>query len=134
MRCSPQQALAALAEIDRCLRCSGTWLDAGEIDQLARLRGGAPDRLSVAIAQADAGKKGERRCVRCSAKMRVVTLEKGHNVQIAGGPRLTVHGDSDQLEQLLINLVRNAIDAVRETNGGVRVGWQRLPGSSPARR
>src|SRR5436190_3457269 len=63
---------------------------------------------------------------------RVVTLEKGHNVQIAGGPRLTVHGDSDQLEQLLINLVRNAIDAVRETNGGVRIGWQRLPGSSPA--
>jgi two-component system nitrogen regulation sensor histidine kinase NtrY len=62
---------------------------------------------------------------------RVVTLEKGHNVQIAGGPRLTVQGDSDQLEQLLINLVRNAIDAVRETGGGVRVGWQRLPGSSP---
>src|SRR3982750_2767450 len=49
---------------------------------------------------------------------RVVTLEKGHNVQIAGGPRLTIQGDSDQLEQLLINLVRNAIDAVRETNGG----------------
>src|SRR3954463_14193243 len=63
---------------------------------------------------------------------RVVTLEKGHNVQIAGGPRLTIHGDSDQLEQLLINLVRNAIDAVRETNGSVRVGWQRLAGSSPA--
>jgi len=63
-------------EIDRCLKCSGTWLDAGEIDQLARLQGGAPDRLSAAIAQADGGRKGERRCVRCSARMRVVTLEK----------------------------------------------------------
>src|SRR5919202_5126596 len=41
---------------------------------------------------------------------RVVTLEKGHDVQIAGGPRLTVHGDSEQLEQLLSNLVRNALD------------------------
>jgi two-component system, NtrC family, nitrogen regulation sensor histidine kinase NtrY len=63
---------------------------------------------------------------------RVVSLEKGHNIQIAGGPRLTVQGDSDQLEQLLINLLRNAVDAVRETGGAVRVGWQRLPGSSPA--
>ena len=62
---------------------------------------------------------------------RVVTLEKGHNIQIAGGPRLSIQGDSDQLEQLLINLLRNAVDAVRETGGSVRVGWQRLPGSSP---
>src|SRR6185503_3796731 len=60
---------------------------------------------------------------------RVVTLEKGHNIRIAGGPRLTIQGDSDQLEQLLINLIRNAVDAVRETGGAVRVGWQRLPGS-----
>lgn len=62
---------------------------------------------------------------------RVVTLEKGHNIEIAGGPRLRVQGDADQLEQLLINLLRNAMDAVRETGGAVRVGWQRLPGSSP---
>ena len=62
---------------------------------------------------------------------RVVSLEKGHNIQIAGGPRLAVQGDSDQLEQLLINLLRNAMDAVRETGGGVRVGWQRVQGSSP---
>ena len=60
---------------------------------------------------------------------RVATLEKGHNIQIAGGPKLTIQGDSDQLEQLLINLIRNAVDAVRETGGAVRVGWQRLPGS-----
>jgi Zn-finger nucleic acid-binding protein len=63
-------------EIDRCMKCAGTWLDAGEIDQLARLQGGMPDRLSAAIANADGGKKGERRCVRCSARMRIVTLEK----------------------------------------------------------
>src|SRR6187399_474393 len=62
---------------------------------------------------------------------RVVTLEKGHNIQIAGGPRVAIQGDGDQLEQLLINLLRNAVDAVRETGGSVRVGWQRLPGSSP---
>jgi nitrogen fixation/metabolism regulation signal transduction histidine kinase len=62
---------------------------------------------------------------------RVVALEKGHNIESAGGPRLTIQGDSDQLEQVLINLLRNAVDAVRETGGGVAIGWQRLPGSSP---
>jgi signal transduction histidine kinase len=62
----------------------------------------------------------------------VVTREKAHRIQVSPGPRLMVQGDSDQLEQLLINLIRNAVDAVRETGGPVRVGWQRLPGSSPA--
>jgi nitrogen fixation/metabolism regulation signal transduction histidine kinase len=62
---------------------------------------------------------------------RVVALEKGHNIQNAGGPRLTIQGDGDQIEQVLINLLRNAMDAVRETGGGVQIGWQRLPGSSP---
>jgi two-component system, NtrC family, nitrogen regulation sensor histidine kinase NtrY len=63
---------------------------------------------------------------------RVVTFEKAHHIQVAPGPRLTIQGDSDQLEQLLINLIRNAVDAVRETGGSVKVGWHRLPGSSPA--
>ena len=62
---------------------------------------------------------------------RVVTLEGADHIAVAPGPRLTSQGDSDQLEQLLINLLRNAVDAARETGGGVRVGWQRLPGASP---
>jgi signal transduction histidine kinase len=36
-----------------------------------------------------------------------------------------VQGDNVQLEQLLINLVRNAVDASMETGGGVEVGWNR---------
>jgi signal transduction histidine kinase len=62
---------------------------------------------------------------------RVVTLEKAHHIKVAAGPRLTIQGDADQLEQLLINLIRNAVDAARETSGGVTVGWQRLPGVVP---
>ncbi len=62
---------------------------------------------------------------------RVVTLEKAHQISLASGPRLTIQGDGDQLEQLLINLIRNAVDAVRETGGAVSVGWQRLSGSYP---
>jgi nitrogen fixation/metabolism regulation signal transduction histidine kinase len=62
---------------------------------------------------------------------RVATLEKAHHIRLAPGPRLTIQGDVDQLEQLLINLIRNAVDAVRETGGGVTVGWQRLPNANP---
>ena len=62
---------------------------------------------------------------------RVVMLEKAHLISLAPGPRLTIQGDVDQLEQLLINLIRNAVDAVRETGGGLTVGWQRLAGSVP---
>ena len=35
--------------------------------------------------------------------------------------RSTIQGDRDQLEQLLINLLRNAVDASLETGGGVTV-------------
>jgi two-component system, NtrC family, nitrogen regulation sensor histidine kinase NtrY len=62
---------------------------------------------------------------------RVVTLENAHHIGVAGGPRITITGDADQLEQLLINLLRNALDAARETGGGVTVGWQRLPYATP---
>ena len=62
---------------------------------------------------------------------RVVELEKGHHIAINAGPRLTIQGDRDQLEQLLINLIRNAVDAVRETGGGVTVGWDRVISTSP---
>jgi nitrogen fixation/metabolism regulation signal transduction histidine kinase len=63
---------------------------------------------------------------------RVATLEEAHRIQVVRGPALTVQADGDQLEQLLINLIRNAVDAVSETGGSVRVGWHRVAASSPA--
>ena len=60
---------------------------------------------------------------------RVVTLEKGHEINLRPGPPLRVQADGDQLEQLLINLIRNALDAVRETGGSVTVGWDRVTAS-----
>jgi two-component system, NtrC family, nitrogen regulation sensor histidine kinase NtrY len=55
---------------------------------------------------------------------RVAGLETRVRVSIIPGPELTVHADADQLEQLLINLVRNAADASLVTGGGVRIGWR----------
>jgi signal transduction histidine kinase len=40
---------------------------------------------------------------------------------------LTVFADADQLEQVVINLIRNAVDASIETGGGVTVTWDSCP-------
>ncbi|PYS94818.1 MAG: PAS domain-containing sensor histidine kinase, partial [Acidobacteria bacterium] len=55
---------------------------------------------------------------------RVAGLETRVRVEVAAGAEQTVSADADQLEQLLINLVRNAADASLVTNGSVRVGWR----------
>ena len=62
---------------------------------------------------------------------RVARLDQRRPVAIDGGPDLTIEADADQIEQLLINLLKNAIDAASETAGGVSVGWSRVPGSMP---
>jgi nitrogen fixation/metabolism regulation signal transduction histidine kinase len=62
---------------------------------------------------------------------RVVAFEKPHQIEVAAGPAVMIQGDPDQLEQLLINLIRNALDAAAETGGRVQIGWQRGAGSSP---
>ena len=59
---------------------------------------------------------------------RVVSLETRIHVELVPGPEMTIRADGDQLEQLLINLLRNAVDASLETGGGVRVGWRRSIG------
>jgi signal transduction histidine kinase len=56
---------------------------------------------------------------------RVVALETRLPVRIDAGDDIEIRADGDQLDQLLINLVRNAVDASLETGGGVCVGWQR---------
>src|SRR5689334_16688445 len=59
---------------------------------------------------------------------RVASLETRLPVNVAGGPDVLVRGDDVQLEQLLINLVRNAVDASMETRGSVDIGWQQKNG------
>src|SRR5262249_53088635 len=54
---------------------------------------------------------------------RVVGLETRMSIALERGPELTIQADGDQIEQLLINLVRNAVDASLENGGGVRVHW-----------
>jgi two-component system, NtrC family, nitrogen regulation sensor histidine kinase NtrY len=55
---------------------------------------------------------------------RAAALETRLTVDVVDGPAVTVAGDADQLDQVLINLVRNAADAALETGGGVRIRWR----------
>ena len=54
---------------------------------------------------------------------RVVGLDSRAPVTLDRGPAVSLRADPDQIEQLLINVVKNAIDAAVETGGGVEVGW-----------
>jgi nitrogen fixation/metabolism regulation signal transduction histidine kinase len=56
---------------------------------------------------------------------RAVSFETRLAVKVNEGPPMTVQGDPDQLEQVLINLLRNAADASLTTKGSVEVGWRR---------
>lgn len=58
---------------------------------------------------------------------RVASLERRVPVAVSAGPEVQLFADRDQLEQLLINLLRNAADAVLELN---RSSLE-TPGSSP---
>jgi two-component system nitrogen regulation sensor histidine kinase NtrY len=64
---------------------------------------------------------------------RVASLETRVRVVIESGPALTIEADADQLEQLLINIVRNAADATLELHGqgeppAVELSWSIVGG------
>ncbi|MFZ0060943.1 MAG: ATP-binding protein [Pyrinomonadaceae bacterium] len=68
-----------------------------------------------------------------SLVQRVASIETRLPVRVAAGPDLMVKGDDAQLEQLLINLIRNAVDASMETGGAVDVGWSQDNGQVEVR-
>ena len=103
-------------DLARGMRVIGSRTDAltrftGAYAQLARL----PDPQKRDVRLADLAR-------------RVAALEPRVPVETAG-PDIAVHADPDQLEQLLINLVRNAADASLESGGGVVIRWRRSDGA-----
>jgi two-component system, NtrC family, nitrogen regulation sensor histidine kinase NtrY len=62
---------------------------------------------------------------------RVPALETRLPLVLLGGPSLPLRCDAAQIDQVLINLVRNAVDAALEqraagrSDAGVRLGWRR---------
>jgi len=56
----------------------------------------------------------------------VVNLETRLSIRLVEGPDISISADAAQIEQLLINIIHNAVDASLETNGAVVVGWRLL--------
>lgn len=54
---------------------------------------------------------------------RVTALETRRVVTVCPGPEVTLPADGAQMDQLLINLVRNAVDASLDNDGVTEVGW-----------
>jgi PAS domain S-box-containing protein len=87
-------------------------------------RSGALGRFLRSYAQLARLPKPNPKPVSLSALIgRVVELEERLPVIVQPSPELTIAADSDQLEQLLINIIRNAVDASLETGGTVSIGW-----------
>lgn len=55
---------------------------------------------------------------------RVASLETRLPVTVANGRDITISADAAQLEQLLINIMHNAVDAALEADGTVSTGWR----------
>jgi PAS domain S-box-containing protein len=91
-------------------------------------RSGALGRFLRAYAQlARLPKPRPRQLLVPELVHRIVDLEKRLPVSVQPSPDVRLVVDSDQLEQLLINVVRNAVDASLETGGNVGVGWKTTP-------
>ena len=114
--------------VDRAMGTGGGFERSDEVSQglsLIEERSGALGRFLRAYAQLARLPKPQPRPVSVSELMaRVVELEKRLPVRITPSPEIRLVADSDQLEQALINLVRNAVDASIETNGGASVAWR----------
>lgn len=54
---------------------------------------------------------------------RVVHLEGHASLSVRASTPVTIEADADQMEQLLINLARNGLDAVQGTAGRVWIAW-----------
>jgi two-component system nitrogen regulation sensor histidine kinase NtrY len=55
---------------------------------------------------------------------RVVALEQRLAVELEPGPEVELDIDPDQIEQALINLVKNAVEASQPQHGGVLLRWR----------
>jgi nitrogen fixation/metabolism regulation signal transduction histidine kinase len=94
--------------------------------QIIRSRAEALGRFMTAYARLARLPPPSTRPVDLGALLaRAARLEQRLPVTLIEGPATMLELDPDQVEQALINLLRNAADAALETHGAVRAGWDR---------
>src|SRR5262245_33226912 len=96
---------------------------------LIETRSGSLGRFLRAYAQLARLPKPQQRMVLVAPLVhRIAELENRLPVAVKGSGNLDITADPDQLEQLLINIVRNAVDATIDTNGRVWIDWAQSDG------
>ena len=97
---------------------------------LIETRSGSLGRFLRAYAQLARLPKPQQRAIQIAPiAHRIAELENRLPVRVAGVDDIEINADPDQIEQLLINVVRNAVDATLETNGRVWIDWKAVDGS-----
>jgi PAS domain S-box-containing protein len=97
---------------------------------LIETRSGALGRFLRAYAQLARLPKPQTRSIRVmSIARRIAELENRLPVTVKAHDDYAITADPDQIEQLLINIVRNAVDATLETAGNVWMDWKVVDGS-----
>jgi two-component system nitrogen regulation sensor histidine kinase NtrY len=96
---------------------------------LIETRSGALGRFLRAYAQlAKLPKPQQRRIQVLPLATRIAELENRLPIELRAAEDVEIDADPDQLEQLLINIVRNAVDATLETSGRVWIDWKTIDG------
>src|SRR4051812_18998896 len=96
---------------------------------LIETRSGALGRFLRSYAQLAKLPKPQERPIKIGPLAhRVAELENRLPIDVAPAPDVQIEADPDQLEQLLINIVRNAVDATLDTHGTVAIGWKAVDG------
>ena len=97
---------------------------------LIETRSGALGRFLRAYAQLARLPKPQAKTIQVMPiAHRIAELENRLPVTVRAAGDVEITADPDQLEQLLINLVRNAVDATLETSGNVWIDWKPVDGS-----
>ena len=96
---------------------------------LIETRSGALGRFLRAYAQLARLPKPQQKTIRVMPiARRIAELENRLPVSVRTTDDVEITADPDQLEQLLINVVRNAVDATLETGGHVWIDWTPVDG------
>jgi nitrogen fixation/metabolism regulation signal transduction histidine kinase len=96
---------------------------------LIETRSGALGRFLRQYAQLAKLPKPQARAIQIlPLAHRIAELDNRLPIRVQAGGDVQVEADPDQLEQLLINIVRNAVDATQETGGTVSIGWAPVDG------